>query len=279
MGGAARSRPAAIPGIRRLARAALCGAAAAVIPAAACASAWTQEKGRGQVILTQLYDRADRAYDANGDPLQFVEYDKLESSAFVEYGLLDRVTLVGRLALQDVYLEIEDGQDAARGLAASELGARVRLWDDDRTVVSAQGAVILPGAGENVANIFFGGGETDFEARLLAGRSFRLGGRPAFVDVQAGYRWRGGGFPDERRLDVTFGHDASDRLSLFATTYLMSSGAASGLADEYASARGQLSAVYWLDDNRGVQFGGLATLAGENIIQERAIFAAYWIRF
>jgi len=189
------------------------------------------------------------------------------------------VTLVGRLALQDVSLEIESGADTARGLAASELGARLALWSGDRSVVSAQAVVVMPGVGENVTDIFFGDGSTDFEARLLYGYGLDWGRGESFVDIQAGYRWRGGDYADEQRLDITLGHKLDSRWMGMAQLFLQASNASQGLNRDYLATRAQLSAVYWIDDRRGVQLGGLATLAGENIIRERGVFAAYWMRF
>lgn len=278
MGGASGPREARISGLRRIAPALAGLALIAAAPAAANASAWNFKKGEGQLILTQ-YDYADRSFDPDGDAVYPVDFEKHELSLFGEYGLTDTLTAVTRLALQDVYLEIESGRDAARGLAASEVGLRHALWWNDQTVVSTQATVILPGAGENVTDIFFGEGQTDYEARLLAGHSFKWRGRDGFIDAQAGYRWRGGDFGNEQRLDLTLGYKVTDRLTAMGQSFFLASDKSKGLNRDYMSARGQLSAVYWLTDRRAVQLGGLATLAGENIIRERAIFAAYWIRF
>lgn len=252
---------------------------AAAFPATAKASAWPLEKGRGQLILTQLYDSTDQSFGPDDDAVYPVDFEKHEISVYGEYGLTPALTFVTRLAYQNVSLEIESGADAARGLAASEVGLRQTLWRDERSVVSAQATVILPGAGENVTDIFFGDGETDFEARLLAGHSFSWRGRNGFAEAQAGYRLRGGDFANEQRLDLTLGYEVTDKLLVMGQGFFLASDKSHGLNRDYQSARGQLSAVYWLSDRRAVQIGGLATVAGENIIRERSVFAAYWIRF
>ncbi|WP_261403350.1 hypothetical protein [Chenggangzhangella methanolivorans] len=71
--------------------------------------------------------------------------------------------------------------------------------------------------GDGIAAI----GETDDQAdiRGLVARSFEVFGKPAFVDVAAGYRFRGGDPADEIRVDASFGIRPGKRLLLIAQSF------------------------------------------------------------
>ncbi len=237
------------------------------------------EEGTGQLILTQTYNSSDTAFDESGDPGFPVDFEKWEISAYGEYGVTERVTAYSRAALQDVSLSLPSGSDEARGLAATEIGARYRLFERGAGVMSIQAAALLPGQGENVSDLGFGDGDGGFDLRLLAGRGFEWKGRHGFLDAQAAYRGWSGGTPDEARLDLTAGLDATERLQVIGQAFGLASLGETLPDREYYSLKGQLSAVYWFSERRGFQVGALGTLAGQSIVQERAVFAGYWLRF
>lgn len=214
-----------------------------------------------------------------GDPTREVDFEKFEVSAFAEYGLTDTMTLFSRVARQDVSLDTASVTDSAYGYAASELGVRQRLWKGDWAVISAQTSLLLPGAGENVNDLRFGGGSTDMESRVLVGQSFEWGGWNGFAEAQLGYRKRGDGYADEARLDIAFGLKPTKRFEVMAQGYLIDSLAGARPGRSYNSARLHVSALWWIKSDRGLQAGYYRTVRGKNIIQENAFIVSHWIRF
>lgn len=288
------------------------------------AGAWTREKGQGlaifglsihQLLPSQNYDGFDRL--------------KNEASLYVEYGLTDRITLVGRLAWQS--MQITDTQseeigytvqvkpaydplrdDPARdydgnglsnrddpppalppvferrtktryftappetGVGGIEAGARFRLLQSERMVVSAQAIATIPGNGENRTNLRFGEGGATFEGRLMAGRSF---GRSTFINVSAGFRAVPGEHPNELRLDLTAGTHIARGVRVVAQTYSVWSTGGDADYFDYSGHRAQLSVLWPIDSVRRVQISALTTLGRDNMSRETALMASIWRTF
>ena len=75
----------------------------------AFAGAWTQDKGKGLIITGTSYNQADRAFDSESKLRTPVEFEKLDSTLYIEYGLTDILTLVGNTTLQDVSFTSSEG--------------------------------------------------------------------------------------------------------------------------------------------------------------------------
>lgn len=153
------------------------------------------------------------------------------------------------------------------------------VWKGDWAVLSVQTSILLPGKAENVNDFRFGGGSTDMETRLLAGRGFELGSWDGFAEAQLGFRKRGGGYPDETRLDLTLGLKPSDRFEIMAQTYMIRSHNRGMRTRRYENTRLHLSALWWIKPDVGLQAGFYRTVQGKNVIQENAIMVSHWIRF
>lgn len=92
-------------------------------------------------------------------------------------------------------------------------------------MVSLYVGAVLAGEGRNAGYAEPGAGGTDVEARLLAGRSFTVAGRPVFVEAQAARLTRSD-LSNETRLDLTVGVEPRPEWLVMAQTY--SGWAASG---------------------------------------------------
>ena len=231
----------------------------------ALAGAWTLEAGKGEVIATGLYSSAWESFPAaDGDPAA-VGFAKTSASLFFEHGWTDRLTIVGDL-------EIGSESDAASGYARSgpshfAAGARLRLFKAAGFVTSAQLTGRLEEAGDGLDS-------PAIEPRLLAGYGFSVQGMPAFVDGQAGYRWRAGG-ADEVKLDLSAGIRPFDDWLLLAQFFsTMSVG-----SERYSHHKAQGSIVYDINTRWSVQAGAFATIAGENALKERGVVSAIWYRY
>ena len=231
----------------------------------ALAGAWTFDAGKGQVIATGLSSGAWESFPAAGGEPAVVGFAKTSASLFFEHGWTDRLTVVGDL-------EIGSESDAASGYARSgpshfAAGARLRLFSAAGFVTSAQLTGRLEDAGDGLDS-------PAVEPRLLAGYGFTVLGMPAFVDGQAGYRWRAGG-ADEAKLDLSAGiRPFEDWLLLAQVFSTISVG-----GERYSHHKAQGSIVYDINDRWSVQAGVFATIAGENALKERGVVSAVWYRY
>ena len=184
-----------------------------VSPTAAFAGAWTLDAGQGIAIVTGTPSQADKAFDGSGNLQSIPRYSKDELQALIEYGATDWFTLMLAPSLQHV--DIGAPFDAQRtGLGYTDIGGRMRVWNNNSWVLSAQTTFRMPGTFDksNVAAIGYTDPEVD--VRGLFGYSFAAGAWPAFVDVQVAQRFRIGGPPDEFRTDVTLGLPAARSVAL-----------------------------------------------------------------
>lgn len=247
----------------------------AIRPTGALAGAWTLAEGTGQAIITGLFSSADSIFDAGANVIERPDFAKGTVSLLLEYGLTDRLTLLGT----GEFGGERDGDLPAARLFDASLGARLVLFEDNGIVVSGQLSGRLERA-QAVGDEGFAGLDwtaPQIEPRLLAGYGFSLGEYPAFVDTQAGYRLALGDGPDEVRLDVTFGIRPWDEILLLAQGF--STISAGGDGDSYAYHKAQGSLVYDLNDRWSLQAGAFATVAGHNALRERGLISAVWYRF
>ena len=279
MGGRARPGSAREPrlrGLDSLRALALVLSAGALMAGPVHAGAWPQGKGEGLVIVTALTDRADLSFDRSGDRVDVGHFHKDEVSAYLEYGLTDRITLTGRLAWQTV--ERRDGAvlDRATGLAASELGLRYPVWRNAHDVAALQFTALVPGAGENVSNQHFGEGDMAYDLRLLWGRNL---GPDQFAEIQASHRWRDGLDLDEFHLDIAWGWQVTPRWEVLAQGFTVwNAEPAREARPDFRQHKLQLSAGRRFGS--ATLHGGIAfTPAGRNAIDERVLFVSLWQRF
>lgn len=248
-------------------------------PPSAVAGAFTQKAGRGQVIITGTEVGGAHFFDRRGDLIRVPRYRKFEPTALVEYGVTDWLTAIVKPSL----LFTRTGppnNDAYSGLGTTELGGRLRLFGGDRTPVSVQATVRLPGPGDAKAPAEIGNTNAEYDIRLLAGAGFQLGGWNSFVDAQAGYRYRSGGPPNEYRVDLTFGTRPNEKLLLLAQSFsLVSDGKGRGIFGFTRSHKLQFSAVYEVAPNWAVQVGAITTMEGRSALRERGVVVGLWRQF
>lgn len=188
---------------------------------ASSASAWTQPKGKGQVILKAEAMGAAEAFDPDGMRVPFaVERRDRSIGVFAEYGLTDRLTLQLKADWQDGRDQFLDYQ----GRGPAEIAVVWQAWRNETTAVSLQAGYASGGDGRNAGYADPGVGLQDWEVRASVGRSFgslqrgplRLDG--AFVEIQGARRYRQG-LPDETRADLTLGAHLTPRWMLLAQAF------------------------------------------------------------
>jgi hypothetical protein len=255
-------------------------AAVVMTPRHATAGAFTLEPGETKLFVSGYLMSGDEYFDRDGKRRSRGRYRKRELHAFAEHGVRDGLTLFGAAALQKI--DAKDGLTHDRkGIGRSEVGARARLFARDGWIVSAQGSVVIAGAKDdgNLAVI----GETDdqIDARALVARSFEAFGKPAFLDLGAGYRWRGGDPADEIRIDATFGVRPADRLLILVQNFnQIGVGRWKGVYElKQRIHRLQGAAIYELSATWSVFAAAFFTPIGRDALDERGVTVGIGLRF
>lgn len=250
---------------------------AAVASSSVEAGAWTQKKGRSQVIVKAEIMRAEDGYDPSGAVLSLPDTRRDRAlGVFAEYGITDRLTVQFKGDWQsgeDAFVDYE-------GRGPAEIGLTWQAWRDDRAAVSLYAGYAVAGEGRNAGYAAPGIGDQDWEVRASAGRSFgdgagwvdRLVPGRSFVEVQAARRMRDG-LPDETRADVTIGNR-------FAEGWMLLGQAFGGVTDD--------DGARWLSVETSIvrdigpwsiQAGWRRTVAGRETPRAEGPTIALWRRF
>ncbi len=244
------------------------------------AGAWPMEAGQGQTITTMTWQGSTRGFDPNGKANVDLSFQKYENAIFLEYGLTQNWTLVARPALQNVRLRVGDVVDEANGFGATELSVRRALPGWKQWVLATQAGAFIPGGVENGFDKPLGQNGLDWEVRVLAGRSLNLAGHNGFVDIQAAFRERSRGSGNEIRFDTTLGAMAFQDIQVLFQSYFVvgmpSSRPGIRTVDSFKT---QLSGVWFLKKNQGLQVSVSRTLAGRNAVRDTGMTLGFWRRF
>jgi len=248
---------------------------------AAWAGAWTLRGGEGQSILQSTAVHSGAEFGPSSHLYDSRPYDKVEVTLLFEYGATDWLTLIA--APQVLSISLGD-PDAATyvGPGYVDAGARVRLWQQDGAVVSAQVVGRLPGTGNSDSAAAVGYGDPELDLRLLAGFSFTLWGRPAYVDAQIAQRLRFGDPPDELRLDLTLGVRLAERWQALAQSFnVISEGAGEGpyFGVSYEYYKLQFGAAYDWSAAMTLQAAVVSTWLARNAPQENGLVLSALYRF
>lgn len=244
-------------------------------------AAWTEARGHGLAISTFSFYLADRQFDLKGRGSRRPPYRQEEARLYLVYGLRDWVTLGVDTAVRRARDRAPSSEDEPINWHDGAFFARVRLRQWERSVLSVQPLVRVPGPNAVRGML---GRETDApeaELRLLYGRSFTLFGRDGFGVAEAAYRRRFGPATDQARFDVTLGLRPFRRFLVLAQSFNTISTGLSGEpgAPDYDIYKAQVSFVRDLTDRLAVQLGGYVEYAGRNVGAGQAGFLALWFRF
>ncbi len=243
------------------------------------AGAWPVEAGHGQIISTSLFDAASTGYDENGGKRREVDFSKYEEAVFVEQALDEKWTFIFSSALQDVSYTAGIDKVSFSGLGETYIGVRRPVWEQGRSILSAQAGVLIAGSGESISDADLGVGKLSYETRLLAGHSFKFAKRDSFAELQIARRFRTGPYPNDWRLDATLGWQAHRNLQIFTQAFYTKTAESPELNRANTRLKLQGSFVLKRSKKTSWQLGGYETVAGKNSIRERAVFFAIWSRY
>lgn len=252
-----------------------------IMPSAASAGAWTQAKGKTQVIVKYEAMRAAEGFDPDGRrvPLM-IERSDVSAAVFAEYGLTGRVTLQFKGEWQDGEDQFVDYQ----GRGPLEVALVWQAWRNDRGAVSLQAGYSSPGEGRNAGYEAPGQGAGDWEVRVSGGWSFSSSKKPrkrwramlspdrTFVELQLARRFRSG-LADETRADLTIGRHFGENWMILNQTY---AGQTQGGASQWVQSE---TSVVRRFGSWSVQAGWRATTSGRETPAGSGPVIGVWRRF
>lgn len=257
-----------------------------LLSSTAHAAAWTLPEGDGQLIVNAFYYSTDSYDDTRGREQSQPRFSKYEINPYVEYGLGDGTTVGFSTFLHQVTQDM-GGQDSNWGMADTEIFLRRRLYQDDTYALALQPVIKLPSAYAHGGLPRAGSDEWDGEINLQGGMNFDAFGNTHYVTLETGYRKRFGAPGDQVRAALTLGLRVSERWTVLPQlSGIFRTDEASGAAaftqsssDDYNLVKGQLSALYSMDNGWGVQVGGFGHLWTENTGNGGGAMVAVWKQF
>ncbi len=267
-------------GCRKFSISALAAFLICIVARDGLAGAFMSPEGQGQIITGVGYIAASRTFDKSGRSVPAPSFRKAEIGAYLEYGLTNWLTLVAAPTIATIHAGGAD--NAYSGSDSSALGARLMLLGTETGIVAIQ-ALVQPPVGPRRAfatEAALGGPNASAtDLRIQFGKAFDIGSWPSFVDIEPGARLRGGGWPNEARLDLAFGLRpvASSLILLQSFISLAPRGGQTMPSSRYAKL--QLSLVHDISRAWSLQFGGVGTIAGRNATREFGPLVAVWYRF
>ncbi|MYA76224.1 MAG: hypothetical protein F4132_08260 [Gemmatimonadetes bacterium] len=180
------------------------------------AGGWTHAPGKGYFKLNEQIIRSDSYFEPSGDRIDITDQNRYTTSLYGEYGLANRLTLVGYLPFYQRISEDRHGSEAKTGTGDWELGARIGLLTSRATVVSIQVMAGLP-LGDSFSDqqevgLFTGDGEFNQLFMLQVGHS--LWPTPGYLKAEIGYNNRESDFSDEIRYAVEAGFMVGERFGV-----------------------------------------------------------------
>ena len=205
--------------MNRLVLAALLTAGMVFNSSIAHAGGWTQPKGKGYFKLSQQIIRAESLFHATGSKTEIPAVSGYTTSIYGEFGLLDRVTLVGYMPVYTNFgIDIE-GFDSTTGLGDWDLGVRIGLITGGPTVVSLQALAGLP-LGDSGGDIVLWSGDGEFNQHFSLQVGHSLYPVPAYLKGEIGYNnrkssdSRDDNYADELRYSLQAGYTIAERVGV-----------------------------------------------------------------
>jgi hypothetical protein len=141
-------------------------------------------------------------------------FRKLELEAYLEYGLLDSLTLTIKSPYDWLENEVNGKKLRNEGFIDQEIGLRWRLNRDPFLAVAVQGTLIVPSGYDPKADLPLDKGVVGFEWRLPVSGSYQLGQQYGYWSAEAAYRDYFGPRSDEVRLFGELNVPIIDRLAV-----------------------------------------------------------------
>lgn len=183
------------------------------------AGGWTQPQGKGYFKLSQQIVRAESLFLATGSKTEIPTVSGNTTSLYGEFGLLDRVTLVGYMPFYSSFSVDAEGLDSTSGIGDWDVGVRIGLITGGPTVFSLQAMAGLP-LGDSGNDIVLWTGDGEFNQLFSIQMGHSLYPVPGYLKAEIGYNNRQGDddpnddYSDELRYSLEAGYTVAERLGI-----------------------------------------------------------------
>ncbi len=235
-------------------------------------------RGQTQIIAGTTWSTATASFNSSGAPSQPAQFQKLLTSADIEYGWNKWLTIIAIPEFAYARNARPGGIVETNRDWAGAGGVRVRL-EHAIGVLSAEFTAKSAGAYEMSVS-HDGAAGRQIEARLLYGTNFMLFHRRGYIDIESGYRWIAGPRADEIPLDLTLGYQLNWRTKLMLQSFnIVASGNARPPYEYYRLHKIEFSTVTRLSHRLSIQSGAFISPAGLNSLEEQGVSMAIWLHF
>ncbi|MXY49294.1 MAG: hypothetical protein F4Y38_08335 [Gemmatimonadetes bacterium] len=185
----------------------------------AYAGGWTQPQGKGYFKLSQQIIRAESLFLATGSKTEIPTVSGYTTGLYGEFGLIDRVTLVGYMPVYTNFSIDIEGFDSTTGLGDWDVGVRIGLLTGGPTVVSLQALAGLP-LGDSGGDIVLWSGDGEFNQHFSLQVGHSLYPVPAYLKGEIGYNnrkssdSRDDNYADELRYSLQAGYTIAERVGV-----------------------------------------------------------------
>ncbi len=249
--------------------------AALTVSSTTYAGAWTLEQGKVYNKLAVNYFEADDTFGQG--QAGFEEFSDFTLNYYVEAGITDRLTFIGQVPLRRSTNEVVGDSTDNSGIGDVDLGLRYNFINSG-WVFSGQALYKAPFLYDEDDDLPLGNGQSDFEFRLLLGRSLYPYG---YFGVEAAYRFRAEEPSDEIRYLVEYGFDLTSKTYLRAkldiieavddTDVLITTDGNPQFPNAFDLTRYEASAGYKINDKSSFEVTYTGSISGDNILDGDAI--------
>lgn len=252
-------------------RALIVAAVALFSAAPAAASPWN--RGGGDIFVANRLDYFRSSTDAS-------TYARLDTDAYVEWGVTDRWMIGGKAAFGTAFIEDADGATTVSGFGESEIFLQRRLQRGEHSATALRFAGVWSGDVTDGARPGEQAGGYDIDLRALHGRDIILRPIKIFAAAEAGYRHRFSGASDQARAEFLVGVEPSRRflILLEAQSIISVRNNAPGF-DDFDLFKAQGSLVWRATGRWSVVAGARTEFGARNIVPGDAFFLGFWKEF
>ncbi|MDE1173555.1 MAG: hypothetical protein PW790_07765 [Parvibaculaceae bacterium] len=252
-----------------------CGVLASGTPCTA--GAWPQPPGTTLLIIDLQTSSTDREYDQNGKLVARRNYQKVEVAPYLEHGLTDDLTLVGRTSLLKQSSDVPGGTIASTTITEVEAGLRYHAFTISGMLVSIQPGLIYHTALTDDDPYTSKAGDIDKKIAILLGRSSTLLGIPTFTSTESAYIFHDHNRPDEVKTDVTLGFGSGEGTLFMIKSFNSVSVGTSPLTPSHViSSKLGFQLVERVHPLLSIGGGITQTIAGQNTTKETLFGLTLW---
>lgn len=207
-------------------------------------------------------------------------YARLDSDAYVEWGVTDRWMAGGKAVFGTAFIEDLSGPSTVSGFGESDAFIQRQVQRDKHSATALRLAGVWSGDVTDGARPGEQAGGFDIDLRALHGRDVILKPFKVFIAAEAGYRHRLSGASDQARADFLIGIEPTRRflILLEAQSIISVRNNAPGF-DDFDLVKAQGSLIWRASARWSLVAGARTEFAARNIFPGDAFTLGFWTDF